>query len=373
MEGNSKELASLEEDVITLKDLILKLQEFYREVWQHWKLIVIIAIPIVLFMVYRSISEPPIYSAKLTFMVNEDEGGGGISGLSSILGSFGFGGRSGGKYNLERILELSLSQNIIQQAIFEKVNIDGEEDYLANHIVKVYNFHDRWKDNENYPELATFLFTQDSVPLFGTVERIVLKSVYGKIVGSAKVVGIFTRSVSEDSGIMSMKVSSENEMLSIELVKAIFDKLSKFYVNKTTERNATTYKVVKHKADSILNLLVAAEARLARFKDQNRGLYLMEAQLEQQQLERKVTQYSIMYGEALKNQETSDFVLKNQTPFVQEIDVPFAPIQPVKGSLLMALIKGGFLGGFLAVGFIVFRKIIRDAMEEEEGRSKTED
>ena len=59
-------------------------------------------------------------------MVNEEEGGG-ISGLSSILGSFGFGGGVGGKYNLERILELSLSQNIIQQAIFKKVEIEGKK------------------------------------------------------------------------------------------------------------------------------------------------------------------------------------------------------------------------------------------------------
>ena len=60
-----------------------------------------------------------------------------------------------------------------------------------------------------------------------------------------------------------------------------------------------------------------------------------------------------MYGESIKNLEIADFSLKNKTPFIQIIDRPFAPLTPIFKSKLMAIIKGGFLGGFLGITFLL--------------------
>jgi uncharacterized protein involved in exopolysaccharide biosynthesis len=120
-----------QDDEITLKELILKIQEYWQEILKNWKLIFLIIIPFVAFFLIKAFLTPATYSAQLTFMVNEDEGGGGFGGVSAILGQFGFGGGGQSSYNLDKILELSRSRKIIQMALFEKVNIDGKKGLLS--------------------------------------------------------------------------------------------------------------------------------------------------------------------------------------------------------------------------------------------------
>ena len=69
-----------------------------------------------------------------------------------------------------------------------------------------------------------------------------------------------------------------------------------------------------------------------------------------------------MYAEATKNREIADFSLASGTPDINIIDEPLPPLEPNAMSLLIELIKGGLLGGLLASGFFIARKIVVDAM-----------
>ena len=57
------------DDEITLKELILKVQEYWRELWKHWLLIALVAMPFVIYKIYIAYKTPVTYPAKLTFMV----------------------------------------------------------------------------------------------------------------------------------------------------------------------------------------------------------------------------------------------------------------------------------------------------------------
>jgi uncharacterized protein involved in exopolysaccharide biosynthesis len=74
--------------------------------------------------------------------------------------------------------------------------------------------------------------------------------------------------------------------------------------------------------------------------------------------------YSLMFAEALKNLEMADFSLKNSLPFIQLIDAPIAPLSSEKTPYTKNLIIGAILGMLIAIGFIVSRKIYRDAINE---------
>ncbi len=104
------------------------------------------------------------------------------------------------------------------------------------------------------------------------------------------------------------------------------------------------------------------EARLANFRDRGHGIVLKSQSLPKQQLQRKVEMLYLMYSEAIKNLETAEFLLKNSTPYFQSIDRPVGPIQPRGRSKKIALLKGVFLGGFLALLFIVSRRLFLDEM-----------
>lgn len=353
----------IEDDEISLKDLLLKLQEFWRELWRYWWIIVLITIPIAALMIYSAINSDSIYPTKLTFMIEEDSGGG-LGALGGLAASFGFGGSSGGSYNLEKMLELSRSRKLVQSVLFHKDNIQGENDYYANHLIQLYEFHKKWEDDTT--GLKNFTFLHDSIPIFKYHEYNALKQLHGLIVGDSEkgINGLLSSSISETTSIMTLSINTLDEKLSISILEDIYETLSKYYIEKAIEKSAHTYNTMKFKTDSIQTELRNAEYALANIKDTQKGLIKRKDQLAEFRLEAKIKMLYTVYGEALKNLEVAEFGLRDQTPFIQPIDLPIPPIEPENKSILKSIIISCLLGGFLGGGFIIGRKIIRDALSE---------
>ena len=59
-----------QDDEITLKELIEKLLEFWRELWAKKWWIILIAIPFVLYFGYKAKNTPITYTAELTYTLN---------------------------------------------------------------------------------------------------------------------------------------------------------------------------------------------------------------------------------------------------------------------------------------------------------------
>ncbi|MEL6276275.1 MAG: Wzz/FepE/Etk N-terminal domain-containing protein, partial [Bacteroidota bacterium] len=120
-------------DEITLKELILKIQEYFWYLWgKKWWIIAAGLIGGAIGF-YRAWTTPLTYTAELTFMVNEDDGAN-AGGVGAILGQFGLGGGATSEYNLDKILALSRSRRIIREVLFDSVEINSEADLIANHI-----------------------------------------------------------------------------------------------------------------------------------------------------------------------------------------------------------------------------------------------
>ncbi len=354
----SQEKYYIEDDEITLKELILKLKEFWAYLWERKVPIIIISILMAAIFAVKTKLKPTEYQASLTFMVEEDTGGG--AGIGGILSQFGFGG-GGSEYNLQKILTLSKSMRIASEVILDTGVVDGKSDLYGNHIIDLYEFRKKksWKKPEN--GLDGFYFGDKSRSQ--KAKNLALKSVFGKVIGGKKTKNpLYSSSVDEDTGIMTLSVKSKSADLSLGLVKNFFEHLSEYYIEKSTEKAESTYAILKAKTDSIHNLLGQKEYALAQFRDKNRGVYLNKVKVKEQQLMTQIQALRMAWGESLKNQEMADYALKEQTPFIQPIDEPFAPIAPIPNSLLKALVIGGFLGGFLAVVYYLFRKIIKDAI-----------
>ena len=357
-DANSKHSTAYEE--ITLKDLIEKGNLYYKEVRNNWKIIALLIVLFTSIFLFNAIRAGKTFAASKTFLINQ-ESGGNMGGLSSIFGSFNLGGGLN-ESNPERIIELSKSMRIIQSSIFTKASLRGKNDYLANHIIKMYDFHDKWSDDTT--GLKDFLFTNTKTEEFNRQEKIALKAVYGKIRGSPKkgIKGIIATSYDDVTGIIEMVAETKASSISVAILASIYTSLSEFYVNKMTEKPLKTYQNLSNKVDSLRNLLSSLEYALANELDTNQGLITRKAMLKRAQLERKVQVAYIAYGEAIKNFEIAEFSLKNATPFFQIIDEPILPLTAIRESKIKAIILGIFMGGFLAVAFIVARRLLRDTM-----------
>jgi len=360
------------EDEVTLKQLILKVQEFYHEILSNKITILLFIIPLVFIFGYKSYISKPSYNAELTFMLNTN-GGSGVGGLGSLLGQFGLGGK--GEASKEKIMSLNKSRFIISNAIFEKVTINDENKLLANHIINHLDSLGKWVSTPPWykkflskpDDLTGFRFSEITLDSLDELSKKALKRLYFIIVGNTKSGsrGMMSNGFDDDSGIMHISATTNDPKLSIAMCNIIYDKLSEFYIEKAIEKQKVTYDVLREKNDSILNLLVKRETELAYIEDRQHGIWRNKDNLKKKLIGNDVRKLSIMYGEITKNLEIADFSLRNKTPFVQPIDRPILPISGQKSGLIKSLIMGGILGFILGAFFVMIRKIFRDTMSEE--------
>ncbi len=356
-------------DDISLRDLIIRVRDFKNELINNKTIFLGFIIFFVLFLLYKSLNERPSYSATLTFMLNKGEGS--LGGLGSLLGEIGFGGK--GKYSKKKMMTLSKSRRIIGDAIFKNETVNESNDLLANHVIKHLDTIGKWANVPWYNKLLNksnplkgFQFKSGAIDSFDLDSKAAFKAVYESIAGSANGgAGLMSNKFDEESGIMEISINSNDPELSIALANDIFDELSKFFIDKTIEKQKATYDILKEKVDSIEGELSYKQTALAAFEDRAQGLWTKSAKLRKSKLQQEVKKLAILYGEVLKNLEIADFTLRNKTPFVQPIDRPILPLDGTKRSLPKSIIIGLILGLFLGGLFVILRKIYRDAISEE--------
>ncbi len=223
-----------------LRDVLRKIREYGAELRRSWRIVALITLPVLVFFCYKPFTRPLRYTAELTFMLNDEQGG---AGVASLLGQFGgLLGGGGGDYQLEKILEIARSRRIISAALFESYQLNGQPDFFANHVIRTQELHKKWKKDTL---LNGFLFTRDNLAQFNRRENKALLAVYGEMVGAQGVdLPLFSKSVDDDTGIMTLSISSNDEMLSIALLDTLYKNISTFYIEKSIQRESETFEIL---------------------------------------------------------------------------------------------------------------------------------
>jgi hypothetical protein len=66
----------------------------------------------------------------------------------------------------------------------------------------------------------------------------------------------------------------------------------------------------------------------------------------------------------VKNLELSKMAMAQETPVIQEVDMPILPLEKKRFGKLKGLIIGGFFGGVLIVLFLLMKKGYSDIMND---------
>jgi hypothetical protein len=345
------------DDEITLRDLLLKLRAYAAEVRRNWWMVLLITLPFLGWFGYKALTRPVMYTARLTFMLNDDKGGG---GLASILGQFGgLLGGSTGEYQLEKILEIARSRRITSAALFRKSAYNGQEDYLANHVIRSQNLHKRWEKDSL---LHGFFFTHADFARFSRRENKALLALHGEMIGGERVeFPMLGTSLNDDTGILTLTIRTRAEMLSIELLNVLYQELSDFYIGKSIQRERETLDILAQKRDSIARALRRNDFSAAAFDDQNNSLLLQTDRIPGKRLQRDNQLLTLMYGEAVKNTEVAEFALKSSAPFLTVLDVPIPPIKADPRGRAKGIGIGLVLGLIISLIIVSMKKIIRDS------------
>jgi hypothetical protein len=118
------------------------------------------------------------------------------------------------------------------------------------------------------------------------------------------------------------------------------------------EPHLGTYNQLTNSADTIYRLLYGYEQALASYADQSRGIILMQNHLPKRRDQRRLEMLGAMYVAVIKNQQTAEYLLKSQTPYFQEIDVPFLPLghnNILNGVLTIIIFIGSLIFGVLVM------------------------
>lgn len=343
----------IEDDEITLKYLILKVKEYSKEVVRNWWILLLFIIPITGYMYYEALNFKPTYKATLTFIVNDDKGA--SMGLAAALG--GFGDLGGGSSKLDKIIELSKSRKILQTALFKRGIINGVEDYFANHLIKDQDLHKKWEKDTT--GLKGFLYKKDSTNFnnFNRVENTVLLDLQNLLVVEKP---IFGGSYDKKSEIMKLTLNTRNEELSILLLRVIYSDLSSYYIDKATSKEKKTYGIFKNKADSLKSLALSKDRSADEYEDNHRGSLFLQDKREADRKKKDAILYATLYGETEKNLNMASFALESKSPYIQDLDMPIAPIKPEQKSKIKAIVIGIISGFFLGIFIITIKKITKD-------------
>lgn len=348
----------VENDEISLKELIQKIQEWIAYLKTQWMLIIgIAAVGAIIGFVYASFQKPT-YQATTTFVLEEAQGGGGLGGALGLASSFGFdlgGGGGGGLFTSSNIIELMKSRLVVEKTLLNPVQIGGKETSLADYYIQVNQLKEDWAKkpalaNINFPAHADrtkFSLEQDSI----------LQTISAALTKNNLTIAQKDKKVS----IISLTVKSEDEMFSKLFCEQLLKETSDFYIETKSKKARLNVDILQHQADSIRAELNSAITGVAAATD---NVYNLNPAFNVKSTPSKRKQVDVQANTAILTQlvaqlELSKVSLRKETPLVQLIDRPILPLPKEKLGRIKSFVLGGFLAGFLSVLYLVFGQLYK--------------
>lgn len=346
------------EDELTLKEMILKIQEYIRVLIKNWWVIGLSCLIFSSIFLYKHYSKDLTYGASLKFVVEGQTGSGG--GISSLLGSIGLNKGGGGKTNPFKILEVARGSTLFLEVLSHEV----EGQLLANKLLEVYDLPAKWA--EDGPEYADFRF--DSIGQLDNTNILrqkVLKRLQGFVLGSSgdNSKALTKLSLEEDSGIYTLQSATIDESLTLALTEFFYEEIKYFFEEEVFANQRQIAEILDAKADSLQALRDYKAMELARFEDQNRAIIGKNVIARRAIMTMENRIINEAYAKIFAQREMTDINRKDQQPLFVAIERPFKPLSPAGSSLKRNLILGIGIGSFLSIVFLLLRKIYRDVMK----------
>jgi len=343
-------------DEISLKELIEKGREWYQYLLSKWKVIVLAGIIGAALGLTYSFIKKPIYTATLSFAL-EDEKSGGLGGALGLASSFGLdlGGSGGGAFSASNLTELFKSRSMVEKTLLSPVVVDGKTISLAEMYIQNKEWRDNWKKK---PVLTKLEFVPSANrKQFTRVQDSILGEIYKDLSKSALAVAQKDKKIS----IISIDVASENELFAKYFCEALVNEVSEFYVETKSKKAKENMLVLERQTDSIRRELNGAITGVAVANDNtfnlNPALNVRRAPSARRQVD--VQANTAILTELVKQTELAKVTLRKETPLIQVIDHPILPLPKEKFGKAKGIVLGGILAGFLVVFGLILRKFLK--------------
>ncbi len=351
------EQQQIDNDEISVRELVQKIQKWIAYLKTQWKLIIgIAALGGIIGFVYACFQKP-IYYATTTFVLEEDKGGGGLGGAMGLASSFGFdlGGGGGGLFTSSNIIELMKSRLVVEKTLLKPVQLASKELSLADYYIQFNELKEDWA---NKPILANISFPANADrSKFSLEQDSILQTISADLTKENLVIAQKDKKVS----IISLTVKTESELFSKLFCEQLLKETSDFYIETKSKKSRLNVDILQHQADSIRAELNGAITGVATASD---NVYNLNPAYNVKKIPGTRRQVDVQANTAILTQlvaqlELSKVSLRKETPLVQLIDRPILPLEKEKAGRLKSLLFGGLLAGFLTVLYLVFGQLYR--------------
>jgi len=360
-ENNQIEDSNIDNDEISLKELILKIKEWVTFLKSKWKTIFIAGFIGALIGLTIAFFEKPTYKAVLTFAMEEDKGSGG-AGLSGALGlasSFGIdlgGTGGGGAFAASNLAELMKSRLLVEKVLLEAIVINGKTITVAEYYIQINQLREDWDKKSSLKDIkflpgadrSNFTLQQDSI--LQEIHKSLIDKEHLSIMQKDKKVTI-----------LSIEVTSENEVFSKIFCESIAKETSDFYVETKSKKSKINVNVLQKQVDSVRNELNGAITVVANESDNvynlNPAFNIKGAPSKKKQID--VQANTAILTNLVVQLELAKITLRKETPLIQLIDRPILPLSKEKFGKLKSIILGSFLSGFIYILYLIFGRLYR--------------
>ncbi len=342
----------MEQDEISLKELILKIKDWYRFLLTKWLIIVAAGIIGGAIGVGYAFTQKATYTASLSFALEDPSSNAQAIGVFSTFG-IDLGNGSSNLFSGSNLEELMTSRYIIEKTLLNPFVGKNSNQTFAEYLTKLngldvaFGFNKKQKKSAFpvYSDRTKFTFKQDSI--------------LGILTDLSRGM-IFVGNKEKKSSILCIEVKSTNELFSKGFAESLAQEISSYYVEIKSKKARQNMEILQRQTDSIRAVLNGSIVSVATAVDNTFGLnpamQVQKATISKKQFD--VQANTAILTQLITNLEMAKVSLRKETPLIQVIDRPILPLKKDKVGKLKSLILGSFLAGFLTVLVLVFKKLL---------------
>lgn len=348
----------MENDEITLKELLLKTKEWYTFLLSKWKTIVLAGSIGALLGLGYSFYKKPIYTASLTYALEDGKAAGGLGGALGLASSFGLdlGGSSGGAFAGANLMELFKSRAMVEQTLLASVTQNNKTISLAEMFIQDKKWRKKWEEKPALKNI-TFLPNSDRTK-FTRVQD----SIFGVIYKDLSTESLTVEQKDKKVAIGTITLNSTNEYFAQQFTLALTNTVIDFYIETKSKRAKENMDILVRQTDSIRGELNGAITGVAVANDNTFGLNpaLNVKRVPSARRQVDVQANTAILTEIVKQAELAKVTLRKETPLIQVIDQPILPLPKEKLGKAKGILLGGILAGFLTILGLIVRRIFKE-------------
>lgn len=368
MTTDSQQNKNTGNDEISLKEIILKIREWWRYLLSKWVVIGAFGLLGGALGFWYATIEKPVYTASTTFVLEDEKGGGGISSLAGLASMAGVDLSSGGGniFQSDNLPQLYKSRLMVEKTLLSPSESEPSK-LLIDSYIEFNNLKKSWNKNKDLSELR---FTVDSIPNLQKADGVNLKrlrdSILSTIVADINKNYLLIGKPDKKLSLIKVDVKAPNELFAKEFNDKIVENVNEFYLQTKTKKSLNNIRILQQKTDSVRRMMNRsiysavtigdATPNLNPTKQIQRTAPIQSAQFNSE------TNKAVL-GELVKNLELTKMTLLKETPLIQVVDKPVYPLSVIKFSKLRGIIIGGFFLGFLTIIVFIVRKILQDILD----------